>query len=65
MGLNKFSGTVIKSVLAGLEITISREHLAKLLGVEDSGKKIFEFKSNIYYRQSIKKELYNADQVVG
>ncbi|MCI40549.1 cullin-like protein, partial [Trifolium medium] len=31
MGLNKFTGTVIKSVLAGLEITISRAHLAKLL----------------------------------
>ncbi|MCI08337.1 hypothetical protein A2U01_0029413, partial [Trifolium medium] len=38
MGLSKFDGTVIKSVLAGLEITISRAHLAKLLGVEDYGK---------------------------
>ncbi|MCI81125.1 hypothetical protein A2U01_0102397, partial [Trifolium medium] len=36
MGLNKFTGTVIKSVLAGLEITISRQHQTKLLGVEDS-----------------------------
>ncbi|MCI32495.1 cullin-like protein, partial [Trifolium medium] len=35
MGLSKFSGTVIKSVL-GLEITISRALLAKLLDVEDS-----------------------------
>ncbi|MCI57032.1 hypothetical protein A2U01_0078283, partial [Trifolium medium] len=65
MGLNKFTGTIIKSVLAGLEITISRQHLAKLLGIEDYGKKIFEYKSEIYYRQSIKKELYNADQVTG
>ncbi|MCI57149.1 hypothetical protein A2U01_0078400, partial [Trifolium medium] len=40
MGLNPFSGTVIKSVLAGLEIIISRAHIAKLLGVDDSGKKI-------------------------
>ncbi|MCI50867.1 60S ribosomal protein L24, partial [Trifolium medium] len=37
MGLSKFSGIVIKSVLAGLEITISRAHLAKLLDVEDTG----------------------------
>ncbi|MCI43854.1 transport membrane protein, partial [Trifolium medium] len=35
MGLSDFSGTVIKSVLAGLEITISRAHFTKLLGVED------------------------------
>ncbi|MCI97400.1 hypothetical protein A2U01_0118701, partial [Trifolium medium] len=40
MGLSKFNGTVIKSVLAGLEITISRAHIAKLLGVEDYGKRI-------------------------
>ncbi|MCI87723.1 hypothetical protein A2U01_0109008, partial [Trifolium medium] len=36
MSLNPFSGTVIKSVLAGLEIIISRAHIAKLLGVDDS-----------------------------
>ncbi|MCI41604.1 60S ribosomal protein L24, partial [Trifolium medium] len=57
MGLNKFTGTVIKSVLAGLKIIISRAHLAKLLGVEDYGKRIADYKSDIYYRQSIKKEL--------
>ncbi|MCI62544.1 60S ribosomal protein L24, partial [Trifolium medium] len=37
MGLSPFSGTVIKSVLVGLEIIISRAHIAKLLGVDDSG----------------------------
>ncbi|MCI78324.1 60S ribosomal protein L24, partial [Trifolium medium] len=30
MGLKEFNGIVIKSVLAGLEITISRAHFAKL-----------------------------------
>ncbi|MCI59521.1 hypothetical protein A2U01_0080776, partial [Trifolium medium] len=35
MSLNEFTGIVIKSVLAGLKITISRAHIAKLLGVED------------------------------
>ncbi|MCI33776.1 hypothetical protein A2U01_0054993 [Trifolium medium] len=49
MGLNKFTGTVIKFVLVGLEITISRAHLAKLLGVEDFGKRISDYKSDIYY----------------
>ncbi|MCI28666.1 hypothetical protein A2U01_0049868 [Trifolium medium] len=65
MGLNKFSGTVIKSVLAGIEITITRQNLAKLLGVEDHGKKISNYKSDIYYRQSIKKELYIVEQAAG
>ncbi|MCI43385.1 hypothetical protein A2U01_0064622, partial [Trifolium medium] len=65
MGLSKFSGTVIKSVLAGLEITISRAHLAKLLDVEDTGKKICDYKSDIYWRQSIKKELYANEDLHG
>ncbi|MCI31623.1 60S ribosomal protein L24, partial [Trifolium medium] len=35
MGLSAFKGTIIKSVLAGLEITISKAHFAKLLEVND------------------------------
>ncbi|MCI81028.1 hypothetical protein A2U01_0102300, partial [Trifolium medium] len=62
MGLNEFTGIVIKFVLAGLEITISRAHIAKLIGVEDYGKRISDYKSDIYYRQSIKKELYEVEQ---
>ncbi|MCI58091.1 hypothetical protein A2U01_0079344, partial [Trifolium medium] len=34
MGLSDFKETVIRSVLAGLEITISRAHFAKLLDVK-------------------------------
>ncbi|MCI51516.1 hypothetical protein A2U01_0072760, partial [Trifolium medium] len=44
MGLKEFNGTIIRSVLAGLEITISRAHFAKLLGVDDYGKKIAEYR---------------------
>ncbi|MCI68500.1 hypothetical protein A2U01_0089761, partial [Trifolium medium] len=62
MGLSKFDGTVIKSVIAGLEIIISRAHIAKLLDVEDCGKKISEYKNENYYRQSIKKELYDVEE---
>ncbi|MCI04627.1 hypothetical protein A2U01_0025674, partial [Trifolium medium] len=57
MGLSTFTGTVIKYVLAGLDITISRAHFAKLLDLKDQGKRISDYKSEIYYRQSIKKEL--------
>ncbi|MCI42023.1 hypothetical protein A2U01_0063258, partial [Trifolium medium] len=45
MGLSAFNGTVIKFVLAGLEITISRAHFAKLLDVKDQGKRIADYKS--------------------
>ncbi|MCI15856.1 hypothetical protein A2U01_0036995, partial [Trifolium medium] len=65
MGLSIFNGTVIKSVLAGVEITISRAHLAKLLGIEDNGQKISEYKNETYYRQNIKKELYDAEKIAG
>ncbi|MCI31941.1 hypothetical protein A2U01_0053153, partial [Trifolium medium] len=65
MGLNEFTGTVIKSVLAGLEITISRAHIAKILGIEDYGKRISDYKSDVYYRQSIRKELYTVEQSAG
>ncbi|MCI55322.1 hypothetical protein A2U01_0076572, partial [Trifolium medium] len=50
-------------VLAGLEITISRAHFAKLLGVDDYGKRIVDYKSETYYRQSIKNELYNDEKL--
>ncbi|MCI44267.1 hypothetical protein A2U01_0065506, partial [Trifolium medium] len=65
MSLSKFDGTVIKSVLAGIEITISRAHLAKLLGIEDYGKRISDYKSETYYRQCIKKEMYDVEQAAG
>ncbi|MCI85018.1 hypothetical protein A2U01_0106296, partial [Trifolium medium] len=44
MGLSAFNGTVIKSVLAGLEIAISRAHFAKLLDVKDQGKRVSDYK---------------------
>ncbi|MCI45834.1 hypothetical protein A2U01_0067073, partial [Trifolium medium] len=65
MDLKEFNGTVIKSVLAGLEVTISRAHFAKLLGIDDYGKRITDYKSEVYYRQSIKKELYNDEKLAG
>ncbi|MCI06358.1 hypothetical protein A2U01_0027417, partial [Trifolium medium] len=65
MGLNNFSGTVIKSVLTGLEITISRAHLARLLNVEDCGKKIADYRSEICYRKFIKKELFHKEKPGG
>ncbi|MCI93876.1 hypothetical protein A2U01_0115174, partial [Trifolium medium] len=44
MGLSAFKETVIRYVLAGLEITISRAHFAKLMDVKDQGKMIADYK---------------------
>ncbi|MCI07085.1 hypothetical protein A2U01_0028148, partial [Trifolium medium] len=65
MGLSAFNETIIKFVLAGLEITISRAHFAKLLDVKDQGKRIADYKSEVYYRQFIKKELYEDEKLAG
>ncbi|MCH96520.1 hypothetical protein A2U01_0017507, partial [Trifolium medium] len=65
MGLCDFNETVVKFVLAGIEITISRAHIAKLLGIRDAGKRIADYKNEVYYRQSIKKELYEDESLAG
>ncbi|MCI61611.1 hypothetical protein A2U01_0082868, partial [Trifolium medium] len=65
MGLSDFKGTIIKFVLAGLEITIPRAHFAKLLEVNEKGKRIADYRSEIYYRQSIKNELYDDEKHAG
>ncbi|MCI30899.1 hypothetical protein A2U01_0052110, partial [Trifolium medium] len=65
MGLCEFNETVIKSVLAVIEVTISRAHFAKLLDVKDDGKRIADYKNEVYYRQSIKKELYKDEKHAG
>ncbi|MCI77636.1 hypothetical protein A2U01_0098906, partial [Trifolium medium] len=65
MGLCEFKETVIKSVIAGIKITISRAHFAKLLGIKDAGKRIADYKNEVYYRKSIKKELYEDESLAG
>ncbi|MCI00907.1 hypothetical protein A2U01_0021931, partial [Trifolium medium] len=65
MGLKAYNGTEIRSVIAGLDITITKAHFARLLCLEDRGKKIYDYKSKLHYREVIKKELYGDESLVG
>ncbi|MCH84757.1 hypothetical protein A2U01_0005593 [Trifolium medium] len=65
MGLKEYNGTEIRSNVAGLDVTITKAHFAKLLSLEDRGKKISEYKIEIYYREAINKELYDDDSLAG
>ncbi|MCH95931.1 disease resistance protein, partial [Trifolium medium] len=62
MGLKEYKGTKIRSNIAGLDVTITKAHFAKLLSLEDKGKKISDYKNEVYYREAIKKELYEDDE---
>ncbi|MCI44535.1 hypothetical protein A2U01_0065774, partial [Trifolium medium] len=59
MGLKEFKGVEIRSNIASLDVTITKAHFAKLLSLEDKGKKISEYTDEEYYRESIKKEMYD------
>ncbi|MCH92401.1 F-box/kelch-repeat protein, partial [Trifolium medium] len=65
MGLKAYNGTEIRSVIAGLDITITKAHFAKLLNLEDKGEKISDYKSGLHYRKDIKKEVYEDESLIG
>ncbi|MCI54511.1 hypothetical protein A2U01_0075761, partial [Trifolium medium] len=65
MGSDKVKRKVIKSVLAGIDLTISREHIAKLLMVEDKGKRIADFKHATLYRESIQQVMFKPESLSG
>ncbi|MCI26864.1 disease resistance protein, partial [Trifolium medium] len=57
-GLEEFKEVEIRSTIVGLDIIITKAHFVKLLGLEDKGKIISDYKDNTYYRENIKKEMY-------
>ncbi|MCI00252.1 cullin-like protein, partial [Trifolium medium] len=65
MGLEEFKEVEIRSTVVGLDITITRRHFVKLLGLEDKGKIISEYKDNEYYRENIKKEMFIDLKLLG
>jgi hypothetical protein len=58
MGLRTFKGKEIRSNIAGLEIIITQEHNAKLLGLDNEGEKINQYKKDSVYADSIKEDLF-------
>ncbi|MCI27924.1 hypothetical protein A2U01_0049124, partial [Trifolium medium] len=65
MGLEDFKEVEIRSTIAGMDITIIKGHFVKLLGLEDKGKVISEYKESGYYRENIKKDMFIDLKLLG
>jgi hypothetical protein len=58
MGLRPFKGKEIRSNLVGIEVIITQEHIAKLLGLDNEGELINQCKANSKHAESIKEDLF-------
>ncbi|KAK2363164.1 hypothetical protein QL285_088173 [Trifolium repens] len=58
MGLRPFRGTKISSNLVRIEVVITQEHIAKMLGLDNKGELINQYKAGSKYANSIKKDLF-------
>ncbi|WJX83306.1 hypothetical protein P8452_65976 [Trifolium repens] len=54
MGLRPFKGKEIGSNLLGIDVLITQEHIAKILGLDNEGEKINLYKGSSKYADSIK-----------
>jgi hypothetical protein len=53
MGLRPFRGIEIRSNLVGIEVVITQEHIAKMLGLDNEGEIINQYKAGSKYIDSI------------
>ncbi|MCI57753.1 hypothetical protein A2U01_0079004, partial [Trifolium medium] len=65
MGLKEFKEVEIRSTVAGLDITITKACLVKLLKLKDQGKVISKYKKIEHYRKAIKKNMFVIKEDVG
>jgi hypothetical protein len=63
MGLRPFKGIEIRSNILGLKVVITKEHIAKMLGLDNEGENISTYKSGSKYEDSIKQDLFHAGTV--
>jgi hypothetical protein len=63
LGLRPFRGTKIRSNLLGIEVVITQEHIAKLLGLDNEGEIISNYKVGSKYGDSIKQDLFPAGTI--
>jgi hypothetical protein len=61
MGLRPFKGKEIRSNILGVDVLITQEHVAKILGLDNEGEKINLYKSTSKYVDSVKEDLFPAD----
>ncbi|KAK2389989.1 hypothetical protein QL285_063540 [Trifolium repens] len=58
MGLRPFKGKEIRSNLVGIEVVITQEHIAKMLGLDNEGELINQYKVGSKFAESIKEDLF-------
>jgi hypothetical protein len=60
MGLRPFKGKEIRSNLLGIDVLITQEHIAKVLGLDNEGEKVNQYKLKSKFADSIREDLYPA-----
>jgi hypothetical protein len=65
MGLTPFRGTEIRSNLLGMKVVITQEHIAKMLGLDNTGENVFNYKTGKMYKEAIQKDLYEIQSNFG
>jgi hypothetical protein len=60
MGLRPFKGKEIRFNLLGIDVLITQEHIAKVLGLDNEGEKVNQYKLKSKFADSIREDLYPA-----
>ena len=60
LGLRAYKGKEIRSNLLGIDVLITQEHVAKILGLDNKGQDVNSYKSKSMYTESIKADLFPA-----
>ncbi|KAK2404216.1 hypothetical protein QL285_053580 [Trifolium repens] len=60
LGLRAYKGKEIRSNLLGIDVLITQEHVAKILGLDNKGQDVNAYKSKSMYTESIKADLFPA-----
>jgi hypothetical protein len=60
LGLRSFKGKDIRSNLLGIDVLITQEHVAKILGLDNKGEDVNMYKLKSKYIESIKADLFPA-----
>ncbi|KAK2423095.1 hypothetical protein QL285_033572 [Trifolium repens] len=58
LGLRPFKGKEIRSNIMGINVLITQEHIAKVLGLDNEGENVNQYKVKSKYIESIKKDLF-------
>jgi hypothetical protein len=58
LGLRPFRGKEVRSNLLGIDVLITQEHVAKILGLDNQGQDVNSYKKATMYGDSIKADLY-------